>query len=496
MTHPLDSNPGRKTAFRKGIWTFATALAVLTVGFPLFLYAHSDVVGVPPGLSEEYFSGGRTGTVFNTTSRCLEMPAPAVARNPELLVQFANGEAIFEADFVTDPDAPYGGLGPVYNNTSCRNCHPNYGRGRRVESFSEQFGNSYIAFVHTPEGKIVEGYKFMLQTMSTPPYTPPAGGVDIQWREYVDEHGNKYPDGTPYNKGTDFEGTLIYPEADIIDPLIPLPDDYRVSIEGTIGIFGTGLLDAIPDQDIIAEFERQQALPGPIKGRHGRWITEPYDGKKHLGKFTTHNARATLMNGPGFNGSWSVSNITRSDRPKLFATAQWIEKQGEQGLDVLLLEAHQPEELTQEQLDDLMVWTRGLAVPAARNLDDPKVQRGKRMFFAAGCQECHKPSWVTGKYEYIPGYANQKIWPYTDLLMHDMGKMNHGLTKVFRTPPLWARGLMKNAVDHTDMWHGLRARKFEEAILWHLGEGLESREAFRNMNAEDRAALIEFCRSL
>jgi len=365
-----------------------------------------------------------------------------------------------------------------------------------VNQFTEQFGNSYLAFVHTPDGKIANGYKFMLQTMATPPYKPMAKGVDIQWHDFVDKHGNKYPDGTPYNKGTSIEGTLIYPTADIIDPLVPLPANYKVSIEATIGIFGTGLLDAIPDKAIIAEFERQQATPGPVKGQRGRWIKESHDGKKHLGKFTSHNARATLMNGPGFNGSWSVFNITREDRPKLFATQEWIDKQRELGFDTTLLAAHQPVEMTQKELDNLMVWTRGLAVPAARNLDTDVVKRGKAMFHAAGCGDCHKPSWVTGDYKYVPGYAKQKIWPYTDLLMHDMGRINDGLKKTFRTPPLWARGVMKNAADHTDMWHDLRARNFEEAILWHFGESLMSREAFRHLSSSDRAALIEFCKAL
>ena len=471
-------------------------LGTAAPGLQPAVQAHTAIGGTPPGLSEEYFTGGKNGTVFSTTSRCLELPAPAVDADARLSDMFAKGEAIFEADFVTDRNAPFGGLGPIYNNTSCMNCHPNYGRGRRVDNWNVEFGNSFMALVHTPDGKLVKGVKFMFQTMATPPYKPLAKTIDIKWHTYVDEHGNRYPDGTPYNAGTEYEGTLIYPTAKLVDPLLPMPDNYQVSIEGTIGIFGTGLIDAIPDEDIIAEYERQQNLPGPIKGQHGRWVTEAHDGKKHLGRFTTHNGRATLMNGPGFNGSWSVTNITREDKPALFATQEWIDKMGEMGLDTSCLSSHQPVEIGREDIENLMVWSMGLGVPAARNLDDPVVKKGKKLFYAASCQECHKPSWKTGKYEPIPGLSNQKIWPYTDLLMHDLGKINHGYTPTFRTPPLWARQMMKNAVDHTDMWHDLRARNFEEAILWHMGEGLESRDAFRNMSVDERAALIKFCESL
>ena len=500
-----------------------------------------SVSGIPPGLSDESFAGGKKGTIFNTTSRCLEMPSPAISADEKLSEMFGEGEGVFDADFVTDPDAPFGGLGPVYVNSSCRNCHPNYGRARRVDRYTEQFGNGYTAFVHTPDGKLVDGYLFMLQTKSTPPYTPVAKGIDIQWNEFSDEYSNTYPDGTPYNQGTPESGTLIYPQADIIEPLLPLPDDYIVSLEATIGLYGTGLLDSIKDEDIIAEYERQKAEPGMIKGQHGKWITEEFDGKKHLGKFTWHNTRATLRNGPCINGAWNVMNVTRADRPYLFASEEWIELQGKLGLATNSLPLKQPVELSSQNLENLLVWSSGLAVPAARNLSDPVVQRGKEMFYAANCIACHKPSWVTGTSDLIPGYENQKIWPYADMLMHDMGKANctachkeeptqgksytvpslnqigpitdellknrrarnHGIKAInqgfrptYRTPAIWGRGLMKNASDHTDMWHDLRARNFEEAILWHYGEGLEAREAFRNMSKKDREALLKFLKSI
>jgi len=457
--------------------------------------AHKPL-GSPPILSEEYYAGGRQGTVFSVTSRAMELPSPAIVADPRLSALFTEGEAIFDADFVTDPDAPFGGLGPIYNNNSCMNCHPNYGRARRVEKWTTQFGNGYTALVHTPDGKLVDGYLFMLQTMTVPPYVPLAKDVEITWNRFVDQYGNEYPDGTPYNQGKPTEGTLVYPTADLVEPLLPLPEDYRVSLEATIGLYGTGLLDAIPEEDIVAEYERQQRSGGAIKGQLGKRRIESHDGREHIGKYAWHNTRATLQNGPGFNGIWNVFNRNRADRPTLFASAQWIDKQAELGLDVSALKGPQPIEMTKEEVDALMVWHRGLGVPAARNLDKPQVQRGRSLFYKSGCAECHKPSWVTGPDEYIPAYAGQKIWPYTVMLMHDMGEENRGLVLTYRTPPLWARGLMHTTVDHTDMFHDLRARDFEEAILWHFGESVASRELFRHLPAADRAALIEFLKSI
>ncbi|MBC2603929.1 di-heme oxidoredictase family protein [Puniceicoccus vermicola] len=442
-----------------------------------------------------YYAGGQAGTVFNATSKAFEQPSPAIV-DAGLEKEFLAGEVFFEGNFVSNPDAPFGGLGPTYVKSSCISCHPGYGRAKRTDDFSQEYGNGYIAFVHNPDGTIVEGYTFMLQIHSVAPYTPYARDVEITWNEFTDQYGNRYPDGSPYNAGKPTEGSLTYPTADIVDPQIPLPDDYKVSLEATIGIYGTGLLDAISDESILAEYDRQQSMPGPVKGQHGKWIAEPYSGEKRLGKFTWHCTRATLQNGPGYNGLYNTTNVTREDRPHLYATEQWMDRQRELGIDVSDLEGQQPAELSQEDLSDFMIWHRGLAVPAARNLDRPQVIRGRELFGELGCVSCHKPEWRTGKYEPMPAYSHQIIRPYTDLLMHDMGDENKGRYRTYRTPPLWGRGLMKKAANHTDMFHDLRARDFEEAILWHFGEAEFAREQFRNLPAEDRQSLIQFVQSL
>ena len=104
--------------------------------------------------------------------------------------------------------------------------------------------------------------------------------------------------------------------------------------------------------------------------------------------------------------------------------------------------------------------------------------------------------WNTGFYPPLPGYSNQTIRPYTDMLMHDMGEENRGRFRTFRTPPLWGRGLMRKTAGHTDMFHDLRARDFEEAVLWHFGEAEFARERFRELSAKERSDLIEFLEAL
>ena len=450
----------------------------------LFIGCKEKPIDEPAGeLSEEYYSGGRNGTVFNRTSLAFEQPAPAVKDMPA----FRRGEKMFENNYVTGSGTPFTGLGPVFIRTSCIACHPGYGHSKRVTSFnSEEYGNGYLIMIHTPDGKLHPDYTGMVQTRAVSPYLPPIkeSGIHITWHDYTDKYGNKYPDGSGYS--------LIYPTVSIDDGAAMFSlAGYQVSIEGTIGIYGTGLLDAITDADLIAERDRQVAR-GYCVGELGAMITEA-DGSSHPGRYTYGLTRGTLQNGPGSNALWNITNVTRPDRNTLYATKSWVNKMGELGLDTAgFLGGFATTEMKMTEFDDFMIWHRGLAVPAARDLDDPTVKEGRAIFYEIGCTACHKPSWTTGTDKYISGYSNQKIWPYTDLLKHDLGMMEPGLRQKCRTTPLWGRGLSLICSGHTDRLHDMRARNTEEAILWHFGDAEQSREKFRNLPKEKRQALIRF----
>ncbi|MDR1459437.1 MAG: hypothetical protein LBI60_04415 [Bacteroidales bacterium] len=439
-------------------------------------------------LTEEYYSGGRNGTVFNRTSLAYEQPAPAIKD----MSAFKRGERMFETNYITGDGTPFSGLGPVYIRSSCIACHPGYGRSKRVTTFnSDEYGNGYLVMIHNPDGSICSSFTGMLQTRAVPPFLPPVdeSGINIVWHEYTDQYGNTYADGTRYS--------LIYPKVTIDRSkiLLPVPDDYQVSIEGTIGIYGTGLLDAITDADLVAQRDLEVAR-GYCVGKLGPMITEA-DGSQHPGRYTYGCTRGTLQNGPGSNALWNITNVTRPDRNYLYMTKAWVDKMAELGLDTTGFAGGFPTtEMTMSEFNDFMVWHRGLAVPAARDLDDPAVQTGKSIFYEIGCTACHKPSWITGNDKYIPDYSNQKIWPYADLLMHELGMEEPGLRKSCRTTPLWGRGLSYICAGHTDKLHDLRARNYEEAILWHFGEAESCREKFRNLSKEKRDALVKFLEAI
>ena len=467
-------------------------------------------------LSEEYYTGGLLGTTFNTTSFAYEQSTPVVDESAELALRFKYGEAFFENEYVSNTSGVRHGLGPVFVRSACITCHPGYGHGKRMDRYrAKDYGNSYLLVVTDENDNYVTQLTGMPQTQATAPFLPPIdeSGITIEWKDYVDEFGNVFPDGETYS--------LIYPEVTIAREAfnVEMPDFYKVRLEATIGIYGTGLIDAIPDDSILAEYARQKALGYTLndaKYQPENFIKE-VDGTSHPGRYTYGLTRGTLQNGPGANAIWNITNVTRSDRRYHYITEAYavamskntdIQQslgQTEEEIYSYLRSTELTPEMTDEEYIDFMVWHRGLAVPAARNLDDPVVQQGKAKFYEIGCTSCHKPSWTTGPDNYsgdpmvkgkLPQYPYQKIWPYTDLLQHRLEMVNDIRTGWGRTTPLWGRGLSEKCTGAGDHLHDMRARNYTEAILWHGGDAKYAREKYRNLSKSDRDAIVKFLESI
>jgi CxxC motif-containing protein (DUF1111 family) len=142
-------------------------------------------------------------------------------------------------------------------------------------------------------------------------------------------------------------------------------------------------------------------------------------------------------------------------------------------------------------------------VPERRNLNDPAVMQGKEVFYSLGCTSCHTPKYVTNRLEDQPEQSFQLIWPYTDLLLHDMGEGladnrpdGRATGSEWKTPPLWGIGLTKQINGHGELLHDGRARNVLEAVLWHGGEAQPARDAVVQLSTSDRDALIAFLESL
>jgi CxxC motif-containing protein (DUF1111 family) len=160
-------------------------------------------------------------------------------------------------------------------------------------------------------------------------------------------------------------------------------------------------------------------------------------------------------------------------------------------------------ELPDSILNATAFYIQSLAVPARRSVTDPQVQQGEKLFAQTGCTSCHKPTVQTGVDVRFKQLSNQRIHPYTDLLLHDLGpdladgRQDFTATgNEWKTPALWGIGLFEKTNGTPFYLHDGRARTLEEAILWHGGEALKSRQQFAALSKTERDALVRFLKSI
>ena len=488
--------------------------------------------------ADEWYPGGRLGTTENVTAGCYEDETEAV-NNLGLMDEFNLGETFFERNYNTNTP-PFNGLGPAYVRNSCIDCHPGYGHGKRQDSYrANTFGNGYLLVIYHPDspgsndGPFISEVTGMPQTQAASPFLPPVDEdqINLTWHAVQGTmpsglSATQFPDGERYE--------LIYPEITIPTTAFntyPQPTDIEVRLESTIGIIGTGLIDAIPEDSLKKQYAAETAAgaelnPAMWDKAAGDWASTAYyttftspgklaDGTKVDGlvkRYTYALTRATLQDGAGANAMWNIPNVSRPDRPKLYTTTAWAEAmaRNQQVIDAIKADPSSPyyadgtdagiadavknlldpstnqfdnqwhnfeAEMSTDNFYAFMVWHRGLAIPRARNLQDADVQRGKELFMQMGCASCHRPSWTTGDDNYwtpdciegrpLPKYPNQKIYPYSDFVQHRLFMKNDIHNSWCRTTPLWGRGLSLVNTGAQDRLHDCRARNEIEAIMWH-----------------------------
>ena len=538
--------------------------------------------------AEEWYPGGALGT---TEKASYSAPAPAVSNIAGMEEDFNTGEDFFEHLYTFEQE-PRKGLGPAWVRNSCIACHPAYGHGKRQTEYrANQIGNGYLLVIYHPDtnGYITE-VTGMPQTQAMSPFKAPIdeSQISIEWKNVTAMESGlpmKFEDGEEY--------ALIYPEVRIPQSAFntdPKPSNYDVRLESTIGVYGTGLLDAITDEDIEAQWAAESKFvelnPAMWDKETGQFKAAAYysanynDTGKHRGdhgplkRFTYAMTRGSLQDGAGANAIWNITNVTRSDRHFLYTTPAWAKAQSQDSEVISYIKQHGAsassilhpyyadgtdegiaqrvneilscssiakketfdkylfngapyngqEEMSDKQWYQFMVWHRGLAVPAARNLDDPQVQRGKELFTQIGCARCHRPSWKTGSdnmwvsaatkayadangmakdgdyTKVLPKYPNQTIWPYTDMVQHRLFMANDIRTGWCRTTPLWGRGLSRQLTGADDRLHDCRARTVIEAIMWHgyskQSDAYRPTESFYKLNKSDRDAVVRFIESI
>jgi len=425
------------------------------------------------------FSGGDT-TISVVSSSAFGNPAPNLS--PEGLARHLIGDSEFEQSFVTAPASFNSGLGPAFNNNSCIACHPKDGRGRPPEEGG--VSNTFFLRLSIPGADPKTGSPLAIPGFGTQLLDKAVFGVqpEATVKTGYSEIDGKFGDNTPYQ--------LRKPIFTIDKPYIDLPDKYLISPRVAPPVFGRGLLEAISDDTLLGWTDENDSNNDGISGRVNR-VWDVVSEATVIGRFGLKaNSPSTLVQTAGaYHGDMGITN-------ELFPVESTAGQPQYDGLS-------DDPELKPGVLDDVTFYIQTLAVPARRNIDDPKVKQGQILFDRAGCTACHIPTVTTGLLDGVPEVSRQVIHPYTDLLLHDMGE---GLAdgrpdfladgQEWRTPPLWGIGYTKVANGHTFFLHDGRARDLTEAILWHGGEAESAKEYFRMLPSTDREALIKFLESL
>lgn len=408
-----------------------------------------------------------------------ELHFPSIS--PRLRSHFQSGNSFFKQNWVAAPASTEAraGLGPLFNARSCSSCHLKDGRG------SPDFRNGLLLKLMVPHDNgfvpsTPYGGQFQDQSthMASVEKVLPEGRVEIIWHS----QSFTYPDGNLIE--------LRHPEYVFYDLAYgELEEDIKVSARLAPQVIGLGLIEAIPSDDLFAEEERQKKDPD-VSGR----VVRLSSGK--LGRFGWRADQPDLrhQSAAAFRNDMGLSNSIFPD------------ENCEAHQDACRKNAHtkQPFEVDEKILDRIETYLRYLAVPNRRLSAESLA--GEEVFNELKCQTCHRPSWTTGTGENIEeAIRDQQIYPYTDLLLHDMGpeladqfssESDLDVFREWRTPPLWGIGLVQEINPSAGFLHDGRARSLEEAILWHGGEASASKNKFTHLPEDKRQLLLQFLKSL
>jgi CxxC motif-containing protein (DUF1111 family) len=423
---------------------------------------------------------------------------PVAMLDKEQAAQFAKGREQFHEAWVVAPE-PTGvwGLGPTFNEDRCAHCHENNGRAGAPAERQEAVRGMLVRLSVPGQGPHGEprphpAYGDQLQNRGIPGRVPAEGQAIFRY-EARDVH---YADGETV--------TLRVPKIEFASLQFgDLGGDILVSPRIAPAMVGLGLLEAVPEQTILAIAREQEKLG--VSGKPN-YVWNQENSSMVLGRFgwkagqpnLRQQTAAAFLNDIGATTHFFPEENCPDAQLQCLDVPSASKCGGQGGCT-----GNYRPEVVPSRLSNITLYLQTLAVPARRDVSDAKVKRGEQLFSQANCNACHVPELRTAAKTAIPAAADLTIRPYTDLLLHDMGE---GLAdgrpefladgREWRTAPLWGIGLVRDVNGHSDLLHDGRARNVTEAILWHGGEAEQSREAFRVLPGTDRDALVKFVNSL
>jgi len=430
----------------------------------------------------EINSGGAGSGPGQANAEAYSHPNPLLSDEQELSFRVGNG--LFRKVWVSAPasTAASDGLGPLFNARACQACHIKDGRGLPRDETGHHASLTFL--LSAAKDKAALGVQIQDQAIAGQSPEALIEIRDTSWSVRL-KGGEQVVLKTPAYHFTD-------PGTGAERPLTPSP-----RLAGPV--FGMGLLDAIHPADLFALADPEDKDQDGISGRLN-WV-EGQQGEKAIGRFGWRAETATLEQ----QITKALANdmgLSSSHHPAPWGDCTAIQtacRTAPHG-DADSFDTH---EASDQMITLMAAYLRGLAVPKRRQAEAPDVLHGKKLFHQTGCASCHQPKFVTRNDPALGVHAYQLIWPYTDLLLHDMGpaladqpETPTADNREWRTPPLWGLGLTHTVNPAAGFLHDGRARTIQEAILWHGGEAQRARDIYTSLEPEERAALLKFLNSL
>ncbi|WP_036975845.1 di-heme oxidoredictase family protein [Pseudoalteromonas luteoviolacea] len=468
---------------------FSTLIFIATISL-LVVFVQSSVYQ-PPAFSQQEMKPAGESTARRVPRR--SFIEPIANEDGMILFDFWDGFSFFRDPWVAAPSITRDrdGLGPLYNARSCKACHNSGGRGKLGES-GEIAKMSLLFRFLKDDGNVDSRYGGQLQPFSvrlshsrikTP--TIAEGQVIVHY----DLIEGKYDDGTPY--------TLRKPRYELIDlGYGKIDKDSFISARYAPAIYGMGLLDAINEEDLLAQEDTHDKNKDGISAKYNR-VENVKTGELAIGRFGFKGLHPTLeqqVAGAFLNDIGITNPVFKSENCLSHQTGcnQAASIEPASILDI-------PKKL----FEPTLYMSQTVTVPPARKLKSKKAQQGRKHFYQLNCNGCHTPSYTTSSDYPVDKLANQKIWPYTNLALHDMGEgladrgtENQANGSEWRTPPLWGIGLQKRIQGFEGYLHDGRAKTIEEAVLWHSGEAKKQQQAFKALSLQERESLIYFLKQI
>lgn len=437
-------------------------------------------------LSISFSLFAQSRTTFEFESR-YDLPShrPLSHLTDEELDKFILGRSFFTVPWVIAPSATTArdGLGPLFNANACVACHSE--DRHKAKSHHSSIVNRTLVFKLSQPSRHDSRPKNML-TMPDPVYgtqiainatgrVPFEAKTEIEWRT----KNEILPDGTVVE--------LRYPIGHLSQLNYgELAPETKISLRIAPVLVGLSLLSEVSDGTILAMAKAQSESKSTVKGKV-QWVYNPYFKRKEIGRF-------------GYKASQSSVRMQTADAAHndMGLTNPFFPQESCTEMQIACLQAaksrNSPQgylDLPLARLDAITFYLERMKAPM--NLDPNKQSIGRKLFEQIGCTECHRPSLLTKD--------NMRFEPYTDLLLHDMGREladnrpeYEANQQEWRTTPLWGVGAKQRA--GILLLHDGRARNITEAILWHGGESQSATDQFKQLSEDDRKALLEFVESL